>query len=132
MCPRCEPELGEEKDCESCNRLFLHPETTDRALRAARVNALRSREQRLARVRLIVSILLPGAAGALARCPWASFIGALSAAIATGAIFWCNGVTPDPLMAGAAAPMAFGLVSVLALFCYGASVAFALTARSRR
>jgi tetratricopeptide (TPR) repeat protein len=132
MCPRCEPELGEEKDCESCNRLFLHPETTDRAMRAARVNALRSREQRLARVRLIVSILLPGVAGALARCPWASFIGALSAAIATVAIFWHNGVTPDPLMAGAAAPMAFGLISVLALFCYGASVTFALAARSRR
>jgi hypothetical protein len=131
MCPRCEPELGEEKECESCNRLFLHPETTDRALRAARVNALRSRERRLTRVRLIASILLPGVAGALARCPWASFIGALSAAIATMAIFWFNGVTPDPLMAGAAAPMAFGLVSVLALFCYGASVVFSLTARRR-
>jgi tetratricopeptide (TPR) repeat protein len=131
MCPRCEPELGVERECESCNRLFLHPETTDRALRAARVSALLSRERRMARVRLIASILLPGAAGALARCPWASFIGALSAAIATVAIFLCNGVTPDPLVAGTAAPMAFGLVSVLALFCYGTSVAFSLTARRR-
>jgi len=131
MCPRCEPELGEEKDCESCNRLFQHPETTDRAMRAARVKALRFREQRLARVRLIVSILLPGAAGVLARCPWASFTGALSAAIAIMAISWRNGVTPDPLLAGSAAPMAFGLISALALFCYSASVAFSLTARSR-
>jgi hypothetical protein len=131
MCSRCEPELGEEEDCESCNRLFQHPETTDRAMRAARVNALRFREQRLARVRLIVSVLLPGAAGALARCPWASFIGALSAAIAIMAIFWRNGVTPDPLMAGGAAPMAFGLISALALCCYSASVAFSLAARSR-
>ena len=131
MCPRCEPELGEEEDCESCNRLFQHPETTARAMRAVRVGALRFREQRLARVRLIVSIVLPGAAGALARCPWASFIGALSAAIATLAIYWRNGVTPDPLTAGAAAPMAFGLISALALFCYSASVIFSLAARSR-
>jgi hypothetical protein len=131
MCPRCEPELGEEEECESCNRLFHHPETTDRAMRAARVNALRFREQRLARVRLIVSILLPGVAGALARCPGASFVGALSAAIAIMAIVWRNGVTPDPLIAGSAAPMAFGLISALALCCYSASVAFSLAARSR-
>jgi hypothetical protein len=131
MCPRCEPELGEEDDCESCNRLFEHPETTDRVMRVARVNALRFREQRLARVQLILSIFLPGVAGALARCPWASFIGALSAAIAVMAIFWRNGVTPDPLIAGAAAPVAFGLLSALALLCYSASVAFSLDARSR-
>ena len=43
MCPRCEPELGQEEDCESCDRLFQHPETTDRAMRAVRVNALRFR-----------------------------------------------------------------------------------------
>ena len=131
MCPRCEPELGEEEDCESCNRLFLHPETTDRVMRAARVNALRSREKRLARVRLVVSILLPGAAGALARCPWASLFGAISAVIAIMTIFWRNGVTPDPLILGAAAPIAFGLISVLALLCYSASVAISLAARSR-
>jgi ABC-type Fe3+-siderophore transport system permease subunit len=100
-------------------------------MRAARVNALRFRERRLAPIQLIVSILLPGAAGALARCPWASFVGALSAAIAILAISWRNGVTPDPLLAGAAAPMAFGLISVLALCCYSASVAISLAARSR-
>ena len=131
MCPRCEPELGEEEDCESCNRLFQHPKTTDRAMRAVRVNALRFREKRLARVRLIVSILLPGAAGALARCPWASFIGALSAAIAIMAIFGRDSIAPDPLTAGAAAPMAFGLISALSLFCYGASVTFSLAVQSR-
>jgi len=131
MCPRCEPELGTDAECESCDRLFQHPETTDRVMRAARVNALRFRERRLAPIQLIVSILLPGAAGALARCPWASFVGALSAAIAILAISWRNGVTPDPLLAGAAAPMAFGLISVLALCCYSASVAISLAARSR-
>ena len=131
MCLRCDPELGEEEDCESCNRLFRHPETTDRVMRAARVNELRFREKRLARVRLFVSILLPGVAGALARCPWASLFGALSAVIAIMAILWRNGVTPDPLILGAAAPMAFGLISVLALLCYSASVAFSLAARSR-
>ena len=131
MCPRCDPELGDEADCESCNRLFKHPETTDREMRTARVNALRFREQRLARIRLIVSILLPGAAGVLSRCPWASFVGVLSAVTAIMAIVWRNGVIPDPLIAGAVAPMAFGSISVLAFLCYGASVAFSLSARSR-
>jgi hypothetical protein len=131
MCPRCEPELGDERDCEGCNRLFEHPEATDRVMRAARVNALRFREKRLAQVRLVVSILLPGVAGALARRPWACLLGALSGAIAILAIFWRNGVTPDPLILGAAAPVAFGLISALALLCYSASIAISLAARSR-
>ncbi|MBW2576843.1 MAG: hypothetical protein JRE38_02125 [Deltaproteobacteria bacterium] len=131
MCPRCEPDLGDEADCESCNRLFKHPETTDREMRVARVNALRFRELRLARVRLIGSILLPGVAGALSRCPWASFIGSLSAAVAILVVVWRNGVSPDPLVAGAVASMAFGLIAVLAVFCYVASVAVSLAARSR-
>jgi len=131
MCPRCEPELGEHEDCESCHRLFQRPETTDRAMRAARINALRVREQRLARAQLIASVLLPGAAGALARRPWASFVGAVSAAIAILSICSRNGVTPDPLVAGAAAPVAFGLLAALAMSCYGASVAISLAARRR-
>ena len=131
MCPRCEPELGDEKDCESCNRLFHHPETTDRVMRVARVKALRFRERRLARLRVLVSILLPGVAGALARCPWASFIGALSAAIAGLTLIWRNGVKPDPLLAGAAAPMAFASISAVALFCYCAAVTFSLAAQRR-
>jgi len=131
MCPRCEPELGDEEECESCDRLFKHPETTDREMRAARVNALRSRELRLARVRLISSILLPGFAGALSRSPWASLIGSLSAAVAILAVVWRNGISPDPLMAGAVAPVVFGLIAALAVFCYAASVAVSLAARSR-
>ncbi len=131
MCPRCEPELGDEEECESCNRLFKHPETTDREMRAARVNALRSRELRLARVRLISSVLLPGFAGALSRCPWASLVGSLSAAVAILAVVWRNGISPDPLVAGAVAPMAFGLIAALAVLCYAASVAISLSARTR-
>jgi len=131
MCPRCEPELGREADCESCNRLFNHPETTDREMRTLRVNALRFRERRLARIRLITSILVPGASGALSRCPGAAFIGALSGSIAILAIVWRNGVTPDPLMAGVAAPVAFGLVALVASLCYGAAVALPFSARNR-
>jgi len=100
-------------------------------MRTLRVNALRFRERRLARIRLIASILLPGASGALSRCPGAAFIGALSGSIAILAIVWRNGVTPDPLMAGVVAPVAFGLVALVALLCYGASVALPLSARNR-
>jgi len=100
-------------------------------MRALRVNSLRFRELRLARVRLIGSILFPGVAGALSSCPWASLIGALSAAVGVLAVVWRNGVTPDPMVAGAVAPLAFGSIAVLALFCYGATVAFSLAARGR-
>ncbi|MBW2494557.1 MAG: hypothetical protein JRE43_07370 [Deltaproteobacteria bacterium] len=101
-------------------------------MRAARLNALRFRELRLARLRLIGSILLPGVAGALSRSPWASFIGSLSAAVAVLAVVWRNGVTPDPLIAGAVAPMAFGLIAALAVFGYGVSVAISLAATRSR
>jgi len=46
-------------------------------------------------------------------------------------VVWRNGVSPDPLVAGAVASMAFGLIAVLAVFCYVASVAVSLAARSR-
>jgi hypothetical protein len=131
MCPRCEPDLGGAPDCESCQRLFNQPETTDRAMRVARLHALRFRDRRLARLRVIASVLVPGVAGALARCHLTSLIGVFSATIATIALVWRHGVTPDPLVAGMAAPMVFGLISALALLFYGLSVVFALAARNR-
>jgi hypothetical protein len=80
---------------------------------------------------LISSILVPGTAGLLAGRHLTSLIGALSGTLAVTALIWRNGVVPDPLIAGAAAPIAFGSVAVAAASCYGIAVATALAKRRR-
>jgi tetratricopeptide (TPR) repeat protein len=128
MCPRCDGNTGGEQ-CAGCTRLFFQPERTDRTLRLERVNALRDREQRLRRVGAIASVLLPGVAGLLARRPLASFLGTFLFALALAAVFWRGGVVPDPLVAGAAAHVAFLTIAVLAAVGYALVVATALASQ---
>ena len=131
LCPRCHPESRGNDACEACTRLFYQPETTDRALRLERITALRARERRLERIATIVSIGVPAAAGLLARRPLISLLGALFFAFAACAMVWREGVVPDPLVAGAAAPFAFLGAAVLAALGYAAVVGVALAARRR-
>jgi len=132
MCPRCVRGDSEGDLCESCTKLFLHPEKTDRALRIERVNALRDREERLDRIAAAVSIAVPGAAGLLARRPIASLLGAFFFALACASVFWRGGVVPDPLVAGSAAPFAFICVAVLSSIAYFTIAATSLAARKGR
>ena len=132
MCPRCNGVGGDGDLCESCTRLFLHPEKTDRKLRLARVNELREREERLDRVVTLVSMLVPAAAGLLAKRPLASLSGGFFFALTLCFLVWRGGVVPDPLVAGSAAPFVFIGVAVLAFLSYAALVATALTARGSR
>lgn len=132
MCPRCDAGEGEGDLCESCTRLFLHPEKTDRNLRLARVNELREREERINRIATVVSMLVPAAAGLLAKRPLASLLGGFFFALALCFLVWRGGVVPDPLVAGAAAPFVFIGVAVLAFLSYAAVVATALAARGSR
>ena len=132
ICSRC-GESGEPGDpCEDCKRLFQHPEKTDRALRLERVNALRAREERIERITALASMLVPGAAGILANRPLASPIGGFCFALALAALLWRDGVVPDPLVAGSAAPLAFLGVSVLALIGYFTVAATTLASRRSR
>lgn len=112
--------------CESCTRLFDHPEKTDRALRVQRIEELQERERRMGRLATLASVLLPGAAGLLADRPLRGLFGAICFALAGAAAFWRSGVVPDPLVAGAAAPVAFLGAAALAILLYMASVATAL------
>ena len=130
LCPRCDPESGDGEICEGCTRLFLQPETTDRTLRVARINALRHRDLWLGRAVLISSILVPGTAGLLAGRHFTSLIGALSGILAFTAVIWRHGVVPDPLIAGAVAPVAFGCIAAVAAGCYGIAVATSLAKRT--
>jgi tetratricopeptide (TPR) repeat protein len=129
VCPRCHPDTTGAELCVACNRLFYQPEQTDRALRLARIEALREREARLDKVAWGVSIALPAAAGVLARRPLRSLLGALFFVIAVGALVWRDGVVADPLVAGAAGPFAFLCVSVLAGIGYAIVVGTSLAAR---
>jgi hypothetical protein len=131
LCPRCDPGSGGGEICEGCTRLFQQPETTDRTLRVARISALRHRELWVGRAVLISSIVVPGAAGLWAGRHLTSLIGALSGMLAVTAVICRNGVVPDPLIAGTAAPVAFGCVAVLAAGCYGIAVATSISTRNR-
>jgi tetratricopeptide (TPR) repeat protein len=131
LCPRCHPESRGNDACETCTRLFYQPETTDRALRLERVTALRARERRLERIATIASIGVPAAAGLLARRPLLSLLGSLLFAFAACAVVWREGVVPDPLVAGAAAPIAFLGAALIAALGYAVVVGAALAARRR-
>ena len=131
LCPRCHPESHGNDACESCTRLFYQPETTDRTLRLERITALRARERRRERIATIASIGVPAAAGFLARRPLLSLLGALFFSFAACAVVWRDGVVPDPLVAGAAAPIAFLGAAALAALGYALVVGAALAARRR-
>jgi tetratricopeptide (TPR) repeat protein len=131
ICPRCSPENAEGDVCEGCVRLFLHPEKTDRALRLERMTALKRRESRIEKIAALASVVVPGAAGALARRPFASLQGAFFFSLAVAAATWSSGVVPDPLVAGGAAPIAFLGLSVLSGLCYATVSGRSLAARRR-
>jgi tetratricopeptide (TPR) repeat protein len=131
ICPRCDNEEQEtsRETCTDCVRLFRQTENTDRVLRIERINALRKREQRLDKATWIASIFIPGAAGALAGKPVQSVVGALCFGLVLASVYWKDGVVPDPLVAGASAPLVFLGVAVLAALGYALAVAISLPSR---
>ena len=129
VCPRCHPEVSGGELCGPCHKLFYQPEKTDRELRLARIEALREREARVDKVAWAASLILPGAAGLLARRPVATLLGALFFAIAAGALLLREGAVPDPLVAGAAGPVAFMCVAGISGAAYAIVVATSLAAR---
>ena len=131
LCPRCDPETEGHLLCDACVRLFHHPQNTDRSLRQARINELRDRERRLDQLAWAASVFLPGAAGLLAARPIHSLLGALFFAVAASSILWREGVAPDPLLAGATAPIVFIGTAAIALGAYAIAVATSLAARRK-
>jgi tetratricopeptide (TPR) repeat protein len=116
--------------CESCDTLFNHPEKTDRALRFARIEALRKRDRRMARAMTFASVVVPGAAGLLVDRPLRALVGAVAFCVAAAGIWWRAGVVPDPWVAGRAAPALFGGLAALALLVYVGSVLASLATRA--
>ena len=129
VCPRCHPEVSGGELCGPCHKLFYQPEQTDRDLRLARIEALRERESRLDKVAWAASLALPGAAGLLSRRPIAGLLGAFFFALALAALAWRDGAVPDPLVAGAAGPMAFFCLAAVSGLAYAVVVGTSLAAR---
>jgi hypothetical protein len=98
-------------------------------LRAERVNELRAREERIAKVHTWLSLLVPGAAGLVAERPLLCWLGATYFSLACAALLWRDGVVPDPLVAGAVAPAVFLGAAAFAAVGYAITVAVSVAAR---
>ena len=129
VCLRCDPQNAAGRTCEGCRRLFQQPEKTERLLRLQRVQQLQRREKRLGRLVAAVSVVVPGAAGLLSGSALRCWLGAVCFALGVAAWLWRDGLLPDPLIAGAAAPFAFLGLAGLAALGYAAVVATSLAAR---
>ncbi|MDH3212583.1 MAG: hypothetical protein OEM05_08870 [Myxococcales bacterium] len=131
VCPRCHPESGRRGPCQACVRLFQEAAASDRALRQARIAALRQRELHWEQVASLASVVVPGSAGFLSRRPLRSLLGAVFFALAVTCIVLRGGAAPDPLVAGAAAPLAFLGTALAAGVAYAVVVVSCLAARRR-
>ena len=78
------------------------------------------------RLATLASVMIPGAAGFLVQRPLRGLLGAFCFTLAAAALVWRGGVVPDPLVAGAAAPIAFVGVASMAGLLYLAVVAVCL------
>jgi tetratricopeptide (TPR) repeat protein len=131
ICSRCDERGVAGELCDACNKLFYQPEHADRMLRIQRVNELRMRAQRMERIRSIMAVVVPGAAGLLAKRPLTCWIGATGFVFAVAAVAWRWGVVPDPSVAGATAPTVFVGTAALAGAVYAIAVATSLGAVRR-
>lgn len=117
LCPRCDGVVPAREVCTACQRLFERPETADPERRARRLAELEGRTRWLSRARLAASIVLPGAAGLLARRPWLGLAGSLALCAAFACAAYATLGVTDPLAAGGAGVLVFALAQ---LFCLGA------------
>lgn len=126
LCPRCDAPPPARGLCAACHRVLRRPETTDPALRARRMEELARRARRLARGRLVASVLLPGAAGVFGGRPALGLAGAVSGVAALRFGWAPGGLVADPLAAGGAGSLALGLAAAVCTGVYGVVVWWAL------
>ncbi len=129
ICGRCDGTVWNSQICDGCHHLFHRPETTDPAMRMARLSELRARESRVSRLATLASVLVPGAAGLLARRPDLGFLGLFLFFWAVLLILWRKGVVVDPLAIGAVGPLLFTTAAALSILGYGLVVGLGLMIR---
>jgi tetratricopeptide (TPR) repeat protein len=118
ICARCDGIFWNSETCDGCHHLFNQPESTDPSMRMARLAQLRLREERQEKIATAVSLVVPGAAGLLARRPDLSFVGIVLFAAGVTLFAWRGGVVPDPLVVGGAGPLFFVIAGSAALAAY--------------
>jgi tetratricopeptide (TPR) repeat protein len=131
ICRRCQRRIWNKDLCEGCHHLFERPDTTDTKLRMARLAQLRRRTARITRWATLASVFVPGVGGFLARRPGLGFLGLILFGWGVVLVIGRNGVVPDPLVIGAAAPLAFSLAAGLAAIAYVLVVTAGLRIRGR-
>jgi hypothetical protein len=129
ICGRCDGTMWNSETCDACYHLFHRPETTDPVLRKARLAYLQKRDVWRGRFAVVVSALIPGVGGLLAKRPNLSFAGTLLCGMAIVAMFWHRGVVPDPLALGSAGAISFMVAGSLAMLGYVGVVAAGLMIR---
>jgi len=118
ICARCDGTVWNSETCDGCYHLFHRSKNTDAVLRMKRLYELKARDTRIGRVADAASVLIPGAAGMLARRPDLAFLGILSCGFAGVFFLWRDGVVPDPLAVGAAGSLAFVVMGSLSVVAY--------------
>jgi tetratricopeptide (TPR) repeat protein len=100
------------------------------ARRMQRLAALRAQQARIERAEIVLSCVVPGAAGALGRRPWLGLVGAMLFAAALSAAWHRAGVVHDPLALGLGVGLALWAAGALALL-YAGVTGLALSLRER-
>jgi tetratricopeptide (TPR) repeat protein len=118
ICVRCDGEMWSSDLCGACHHLFHRPEDTDHLLREARIEQLQAREERLEKMGVIASVLLPGFAGMRARRPDLAFASLLLFVGVLLFVIWRGGVVPDPLAVGVGGTFALGVAAFLVSIVY--------------
>lgn len=129
VCNRCDGSVWNNEICNGCHHLFQRADTTDPAMRMARLAELRARETRVGTLALAASLLVPGVGGLLARRPDLSFLGLAFFVWGAALFLWRDGIVSDPLAVGAAGPLAFAIAGVVVLLGYAGVVTAGLLAR---
>jgi hypothetical protein len=107
-------------------------ETTDPALRMARLADLRARSARMARVRRAAAWAVPGAAALQAGHAPLGLVAVLLVSLAWVSLRAAAGVLPDALAAGRTGAGALGAVAAFALLAYAGVLALSLALAKRR
>jgi len=100
------------------SQLLTGREAADPFLRMVRLAALRERQARVDKIKFLISVMVPGAAGVVSRHPMLGLLGSMLFAL-TLASWWAqSGVGVDPLAVGAGASLLFGAVAVVSAVAY--------------
>jgi hypothetical protein len=112
-------------------RSLTGKEAADPFLRMVRLAALRDRQARIDKVKFLLSVIVPGAAGVVSRHPILGLLSSMLFALALASWWAQDGVGADPVAVGAGASLLFGAVAAASALAYAAVIALTVAVRER-